>query len=162
MRVQDWLLPTATGAVGLVVGFLIARQIDVPEAAAGGEPAAVFTPSPTGAARPSREISLDDLRRVVREELAARDAGSPARSVVAAAEPAAASPPTPEQTAAAANAQRVLDAAIARRLWTDSDADQLRAHFYSLSPDQQDEILRNFSVAVNQGRLVPETDKIPF
>ena len=38
----------------------------------------------------------------------------------------------------------------------------MRDVFDKLSPDQQAEILRQYAQAVNQGRLVPQTDRMPF
>jgi hypothetical protein len=159
MKTRDWLLPTGTGIAGVFVGFFLARHPSTQDAAAGTSPAAAHPSDSAPAANRPTEILIDDLRRVVREELAARDSARPAASVGA---PALPEPPTPEQTTAAVRANTTLDAAIARRTWTDADAAALREGFYSLTPDNQDELLRKFSVAVNTGRLVPETDKIPF
>jgi hypothetical protein len=59
-------------------------------------------------------------------------------------------------------AQDLVAAAISRRQWTESDAEALRSQFHSLSAEEQAEVLRQFSQAVNQGRLAVETDQIPF
>ena len=146
-----WLLPAATGVVGIAAGFLLGQGREIP--AARG-PAAVEASTPVAA------LTAEDLRRVVREELAARAPG-PA--------PAAAGDPQPEVTpevtaresAAASQAQGVLDAALARRTWTEQDADGMREVFASLSGEQQAEFLRQYAVAVNQGRLVPQTERVP-
>jgi hypothetical protein len=101
-------------------------------------------------------LTAEDVRRVVREELAAQGGGT----VAAASTPTA--PPSAAQAAAASTAQSVLQTAIARRSWTEADADEMRATFDQLTPDQQAEILRQYAVAVNQGRLVPQTERMPF
>jgi len=51
---------------------------------------------------------------------------------------------------------------MAKRQWAEADADAMRAVFDQLSPDQQAEILRQYAQAVNQGRLVPQADRMPF
>ena len=56
----------------------------------------------------------------------------------------------------------MLEGAIARRAWTEQDADAMRAVFPDLNGDQQSEILRQYAVAVNQGRLVPQSERVPF
>jgi hypothetical protein len=113
---------------------------------------------PTAHADLAAALSADDLRRIVREELAADRAA--ARDGVAPLEDSAA--PTEEQSAATSQAEALLAAAMLRREWRDSDADALREHFHRMTAGQRTEILRRFSVAVNQGRLVPQTEQIPF
>ena len=61
--------------------------------------------------------------------------------------------PTPAQIAAAGRAQAVIDSALARRTWTESDADALREEFGALSEEQRETLLRQWTLAVNQGRL---------
>jgi hypothetical protein len=71
-------------------------------------------------------------------------------------------PPTPAQTAALARASTLIDSAISRRQFTDADVDALRAEFHQLSAEQQAEVMQRYAVAVNQGRIVPESDRLPF
>jgi hypothetical protein len=71
-------------------------------------------------------------------------------------------PPTPAQTAALGRASAVLDSALSRRQFTDADVDALRAEFHQLSAEQQTEVMQRFAVAVNQGRIVPQSDRLPF
>jgi len=165
MNLRSWLLPACTGLAGLVAGFVLAGRLDhrgdVPDALEV-RPGTVIG-SDSSDARPNRAsatVTLDDIRRVVREEMAAYSPGGQ-QHVPQPGGPAAQAL-TREQAAAAAQANAVLDAAISRRQWTDDDAKSLRAQFHELSADQQAELLQRFSVAVNQGRLVPETDQIPF
>jgi hypothetical protein len=153
MTRQRWWWPAATGIAGLAAGFLLGGR--APDGAARP---AVSTPAAAPAGGAAGMLTAEDVRRVVREELNARTpAGASVASVPAV-------PPeiTPAQAAATQQAQAVLDSAIARRSWTEADADAMRETFDELTPDQQSEILRQYAVAVNQGRLVPQTDRIPF
>jgi hypothetical protein len=147
--IQKWLLPAVTGVAGLTAGLLIgAHRAD--------SPAAVFMPGP---AESHSGLTAEDVRRVVREELAAKGTGSAGSTP--AAQPSL-PPATAQQVAAASEAQSVLEGAIAKRSWTEQDADAMRDVFPNLSGDQQAEFLRQYSVAVNQGRLTPQTERVPF
>ena len=165
MSLRDWLVPAATGVAGLAAGFLLAGGSDAPglvEPVPNGQAGWVQPPmsSPGQATNPG--ISLDDMRRVVREELAARDgAAGRADSRIAASDPPA-TPPDAAQVAAASQASAVLNAAIARRTWTNADSESAREEVAKMTTDQRVELLRQYSQAVNQGRLVPETDQVPF
>jgi len=156
---RTWLVPTVAGLAGLAVGFFLARA----GGEAGAETASTSADSSALSAPNLREttsaFTLDDVRRVVREELDARGVASGAKSAVAAS--AAAPPPDSAQTAAS-RASSTLEAALARRSWTEQDSDSLRDDFVAMTSDQRAEWLRQFSVAVNQGRLVPESERSPF
>jgi hypothetical protein len=165
MTPLKWLIPTCTAAGGLAVGLFLG-------AAMRGDPGVVpgiAAPQARSASADHREVrgadpsalSLDDVRRVVREELIASKAGRDGATIPSSE---SASPHLPDAAAVAAGeeARRVLGAAIARRQWTREDAEALRARFHAMSGEEQDELLRQFSVAVNQGRLVVETDQVPF
>lgn len=166
MAPRKWIIPSCTGIGGLVVGLLLGGAL--PGNDPGESPGISQVPGRSstdgldGRARGESQLtlSLEDVRRVVREELAASNTGS-----APAGNPSAADPPEPPGEAAIAaneDARRVLVAAIARRQWTQADADALRSRFHAMSGADQDELLRQFSMAVNQGRLVVETDQVPF
>jgi hypothetical protein len=163
MTLRQWIVPLCTGIAGLAAGLLLGGHLERADGAAVAAPAA---PAGISASRerpaPPADISLEAIRRVVREELDARAAAGGARETPTVAGPPEDSPPSREQAASAAQAHTLLDAAIARRQWTDDDARSLRAHFHELTSNQQSELLQRFTVAVNQGRLVPETDQVPF
>ena len=148
-----WLLPAATGVVGIAAGFLLGQGREIP---AAREAAVVDSSTPVTA------LTAEDLRRVVREELVAWDPGPVAPAAAGDPQPVVAPEVTARESAAASQAQSVLDAALARRTWTEQDADGMREVFASLSGEQQAEFLRQYAVAVNQGRLVPQTERIPF
>jgi hypothetical protein len=143
----------AAGVAGLAVGLSIPRgAADVNSAAPLAGPPA----SPTAEA-PAR-FTIDDVRRVVREELDARERAPTRRE----GSPPATASPDPGQTAAAARSSAALDAAMSRRTWTDADADAVREDFNAMSAEQRAEWLRQYAVAVNQGRLVPDGERGPL
>ena len=151
--IRKWLLPAVTGVAGLTAGFLVGAHR--PDASA-----AVFAAGPSTSPSVSQGgLTAEDVRRVVREELATL--GSVSAEAKQAVQPL---PPqvTAQQVAAASHAQSVLEGAIARRAWTEQDADAMRDAFPDLNGDQQSELLRQFAVAVNQGRLLPQTERVPF
>ncbi len=161
--IRNWITSFVTGFIGLVAGILLADRLDEPApapVAVHAVPAKVTPPSTTSVAT----LTVDDLRRVIREELTALAAhqasasAPPARA--AAIEPQ--SELTAEQSATVQQAQALLQSAITRRQWTDADAEALRTHLHNLPGPEQLELLRQFSVAVNQGRIVPESDQLPF
>ena len=163
MTQRAWLIALATGLVGFVAGWLLASPSGAPPATYPLAPAAQAQGSPvvvSPAASQAGTLSLDDVRRAVREELAA--AGRQSAGPGAEQGEAIDSEPTPAQTAALARASMVLDGALSRRQFTESDVDALKAEFHQLSPAQQAEIMQRYALAVNQGRIVPTTDRLPF
>lgn len=157
MTPRNWIIPIATGAVCLAAGMFIARG--------PGEPAIDGTTPPERrdavVSPQASAFTLEDVRRVVREELAAKAPNAPPPAG-AADRQAVVEQPTGEQVTAASQAQATLDAAISRRSWTAADAEALRRDFDAMSPDQQAELMRRFSLAINQGRLVPDGEYVPF
>lgn len=93
----------------------------------------------------SRGLSEDELRRVVREELAA---GSSAHPAAAPAPAARAADPAVLET----GMQRVT-AAIARRLWTHDDAIALGHTLEAATSEQRTEILHTLIPALNRGEI---------
>ena len=163
MASRHWLMPAATGIAGLVAGFLIGGHAgDPPASAAEGPPVVVYPGAdPAATQLPSAApVTLDDLRRVVLEELAARPAGE--LRAGGGVEEAAAATPSAEQEVAADQARALLGSALSRRSWTDADRDALSPQFAAMSPEQRSEWLQQYAQAVNQGRLVPESELPPF
>lgn len=154
-RVKAWWVPAATGMAGLVAGLFLG----------GGDENSSLAPTQarapdTAVVAMQGALTAEDIRRVVREELAAHRSIMPVPAGVNV--PAPADAQTVAQSNADLQARSVLETAIARREWAEADADAMRAVFDQLSPGQQSEILRQYAQAVNQGRLVPRTDRIPF
>jgi len=161
---RSWLVPLGTGLSGLVAGWILASGRYTP---ASDSPLTAVT-QPQGspvevspAVAQSATISLDDVRRVVREELVAARV-RPAVAGQADGNTDEPQPPTPAQTAALGRASAVIDSALSRRQFTDADVDALRAEFHQLSAEQQAEVMQRYVVAVNQGRIVPQSDRLPF
>ena len=164
MTARAWLVPLGAGLGGLAAGWILASGRYTPASdaplsttdEARGAPVEV-----SSAVSQSATISLDDVRRVVREELVAAK-GRPAVVGQTASDTAESPPPTPAQTAALARASTLIDSAISRRQCTDADVDALSAEFHPLSTEQQAEVMQRYAVAVNQGRIVPQSDRLPF
>ena len=162
MTPRAWLIPALAGILGLAVGVLIAGGLS-PAAVvstASESPAPPEAVSP-GSANPAAAFTLEDVRRVVREELDLR-ASAPANANARDDARAVKEAPTPIQISKALEARAVLDSAIAKRTWTEVDSEALREKFSALAPDQQAALLEAYAAAVNQGRLVPQTDRAPF
>ena len=164
MKAPSWLVLLGTGLGGLVVGWILASGRYTSESDAP----LMATTQPLGtpvevrpAVSQSATISLDDVRRVVREELVAAR-GRPAVAGETVGDTGNPPPPTPAQTAALGRASAVLDSALSRRQFTDADVDALRAEFHQLSTEQQAEVMQRYALAVNQGRIVPQSDRLPF
>jgi len=166
MNPRTWMLAAAAGLAGLAAGWWLGARGDAAPAAADTFVVSDGSQdSPRGvspAVVSESRISLEDVRRVVREELAASAGAAHGRGQGSAAAVTEPEPPSAEQAAAKLRASSLVDAAIARRQWTDADVDALRAEFHQLTPEQQAEVMRDYAVAVNQGRLVPQTDRLPF
>jgi hypothetical protein len=161
---RSWLVPLGTGLGGLAAGWILASgrypsASELPLTATTQLQGSPVEASP--AVVRSATISLEDVRRVVREELVAAK-GRPAVAGQIAGDAVEPPPPTPAQTAALARADAVLDSALSRRQFTDADVDALRAEFHQLSTEQQAEVMQRYAVAVNQGRIVPQSDRLPF
>lgn len=152
---RGWLISVITGLAGLGAGFWLGRAGGGAVAAPVSVAAAVA--GPHAPADPGTPVTLEDFRRVVREELNAR-----APAVDARPHPAAAAAPDAAQSVAAARASATFEAALARRAWTEADSEAVRDDLGGMSQEQRTEWLRQFSMAVNQGRLVPETERAPF
>jgi hypothetical protein len=142
-------------ASGLIGGLLLAPFVSTHEARA--EPAENVTVSCPQA---SLAAFSAEVRRITREELAASNASF---RVDAEREPLV-EPATAAavQVADDTRARALVGDAIGRGRWTDEDADSLRERMAGLAADQRGEIVRLLSVAINQGGLVPESDRLPF
>jgi hypothetical protein len=165
MPLLKWLVPATTGVAGFVAGFLINGRSEEPRPHSPESAAVVVYPGGTAtpAAVPSTApVTLDDLRRVVREELAALPAGAATRATAGSGLENSTANSVVEQNSAATQARAVLDAALSRRSWTEADREALHAQFLAMSPAQRDEWLLQYSQAVNQGRLVPDSERPPF
>ena len=156
-------MPIATGLAGLAAGWLLATHFGAQPGAGAAASGIPRSPdSLAGVARSAQAPSLDDVRRVVREELAAARAPAGGGSAAAAELAPTQAEPTPTQVAAQQRARQLIDGAISRGRWGDADVDAMQGVFHQLTPEQQAEVLQQYAMAVNQGRLVPDTDRPPF
>ena len=154
MKPREWLLPAATGIAGFAAGLFFAGRANPPDVA-GSEAATPLRAAPASSS-PGRPLTAEDIRRVVREELATQSAAPAIPAATAESKPSSA------QLQSATQVNAALESAISRGSWTEADADAAREHFFSMTGDQQAEFLRQFAVAVNQGRLVPQGERMPF
>ncbi|REG29821.1 hypothetical protein ATI61_107518 [Archangium gephyra] len=91
-----------------------------------------------------------DIRRIVREELAAlREELANARVSANATPP----EPTPESVEALARGHRLIDAALSSRRWTNQDAQMMREILAQLDPAQQKEVLQRLIPAMNRQEI---------
>ena len=159
-RLRSWTLVTAGLAGGLAAGLLLApfvatnAAVPIPQAVRVATTSTEATPCPQW----SFAMISAEVRRVTREELAAFEQ-SLGRTHEPLADPRNVDP---MQVAALARAHTILDRAIGRRQWTDADADSLRAEMAGLPASQRTEIVRQLSLAINQGQVTPESDRLPF
>lgn len=99
--------------------------------------------------------SSEDLRAVVRDEL--RNAQAPAEPVPSAEEVTA--PPSPENIEAFSQATRLVDGALAVRLWGDAQAEELRSLRARLTPDQAASLVGRLGTAINRQEI--RVDAVP-
>jgi len=161
---RTWLVPVITGILGMLIGWRLLPRAEAPAPAAFAvsSTAAETGHVPDHSKVPAGGLTADELRLVVREELAAAMNTSRADPVALGETAAPTEAPTPAQEAALMRANQLVAAASSRRQWTDDDADALRAELRTLTPEQQGEVLRQYAVAVNEGRIVPQGDRPPF
>jgi hypothetical protein len=98
------------------------------------------------------ELDKQELRAVIREELAAQRAASAARSADAAV-PNPESHMSSESMRAYDDARVAVDDAIARGTWTERDRSGLRASMAQLPADSRLDLVRPLIVAVNSGKV---------
>lgn len=168
---RTWILAFGCSVGGVAAGLLLAQLIPVQ----GDEPAqhvpvsraqSVLTASAAGNECEKLAGLSAAIRADMREELApllemlqqnVADSGEPGAARHGDAEEL---PDTPNP--AFDRASSVVQNAESYSQWTDRDADLLRAEMNQLSAKERTEILRRLSVAINQGRITPETERIPF
>jgi hypothetical protein len=97
------------------------------------------------------QLSNDDIARVRDSVLAALPPGKVSEPP-AAQEPSP-EPWTPEQQAAASEATRILEVAVAAGRWTDGDAQSFRSTLVEAPPGEQFELRRRVAAALNSGQL---------
>lgn len=116
----------------------------------------------SGAPTPAPALPTDLDARI--EQAVTRALQAQASDAVPREEPAPQEPPVPNERNAAAWARgnEVLDRAIGARRWGDEQARELSASVPLLTQQQQMDLLRRLSVAINEGQLKVETLGPPF
>jgi hypothetical protein len=152
MKTIAWMVGAlALAAIGFYAGTTLPRERGPSRGPSAPPPVLVREVAVGGG------LSAQDVRDVVREELAARPAVVPTPKAVV---------PTPEQVArsaeAHARARRVLDDAIAAGRWTDDDARTVGHLLGSLTPDDALDLYQTLFPALNDGTVRAEITGAPF
>lgn len=168
---RTWILAFCCSVGGVAAGLLLARWIPAQD----GEPAQHFAvsdeqPVVMASAAGNECEKLAGLSAAIRADMRAELAPFVEmlqQNVADSSEPGAARhgevedlPETPNP--AFDRASSVVQNAESYSQWTDRDAELLRAEMNQLSAKERTEILRRLSVAINQGRITPETERLPF
>ncbi|NOK31878.1 hypothetical protein HMI49_01510 [Corallococcus exercitus] len=111
----------------------------------------------SGAPSPAPALPADLDARV--EQAVTRALQAQASSAALREDPAPREPPVPNARNAEAWARgnEVVDRALSARRWGEAQARELAASVPSLTPQQQVDLLRRLSVAINEGQLKVET-----
>jgi hypothetical protein len=142
---QRFILAIALVGLGTGIGYVLgARRADPQPSAPVVRGSAERTPIIVA----DRGLSEADLRRVVKEELAA---GSPAQRADRTGEPAPSAPPV--DPAAYDDGMRRVKQAIAQRRWTPEDAAALDRTLEAVSPEQRAQLLHTLIPALNRGAI---------
>jgi hypothetical protein len=118
-----------------------------------GESRVVVTPGAPGL---DPEALQDDIRELLREELAERDGPDGDTAVEAAVAP------TTDNLAAAERGQDVVASAIAAGHWTEADAIELRALALEMTQGQREEVAHTLVPAINRQELRLDYAGPPF
>lgn len=146
------------GALALVaLGGVAGYTVRVPAAAPPPKPVATAAVAPrplsvVAAAGPS----ADELRAIVREELAATRADSPAD------ERAAQPPPSEAALRAVADAERHLDGAVVAGVWHDGDRATFRALLAEVPEAERGRLIARLAQSINEGKIHFETSGSPL
>lgn len=113
--------------------------------------------APAGAPSPAPALLSDLDARI--EQAVTRALQAQASNAGPREDPAPREPPAPDAQNAAAwvRGNEVVDRALDARRWGDAQARELSATVPSLTPQQQVDLLRRLSVAINEGQLKVET-----
>jgi hypothetical protein len=152
-------------AISIAVAVALARGATgtAPASRPAGAPREAVFPGPSSAPAPivaRSTLTIDDLRRAVREELAAQAATTT---------PSAPEVPDEARVEAEARSAEVRDralvtvnAAIDAGRWTGSDRDTLRPQLEQLTHEDIKQVLGRLLPAVNDGKVRIETDGLLF
>src|SRR5712691_7871855 len=154
MRPSWWLLllvSAVTGGVGVWAGRRAVPVSTTVTTSPAERAPRECQPVPAQIVAPDPATYVDDMRKVLREEVAreldtrakAQD-GGPATDNVGA---------TPEQLAVFTNAFDLVRSARVARHWREEDRDRLRVLIHQLTPEDRTEIMRTVAPALNSGEM---------
>ncbi len=167
MKFQLSAVAIASCAVGVALGYVSGSKQPSTENTQTVQSRVAMVPA-TKCDSAMLTAFADEVRNDVREELASFKASLPVTMSQANATEStnAKARPSVEQIQAQAlsaeRARATVDGAIARRQWTQADADALRDEIGTMSQEQRSAVLSRIAVAINQGQIIPETERVPF
>jgi hypothetical protein len=151
----------AVGMLALKIGALESRIEDAIAADAGAAGEMRAAPSPTRAASQATTIGAEEIRAILREELAAHANSEGSRDRTFAANEApptgaslAASPPPDPAVASAVRAE--FQSHLSRGRISKTDMATLQLNMAKLPPAERTQLLRELTKAMNDGRLAGE------
>jgi hypothetical protein len=177
MKARAILAPIFTGVVclvtGLTIGLLFNQQPSQKSASIESTGAAAHDVQQLGVVVPvtnASGITAAEIRQIVRDELASNASSAKSTDGVIAnrhvdqqtpgSGEKTTTPATISQVASASKMRSMVDAAIARRQWTESDVTQLRGELDSLTAEQRSELIQKIVVAINRGEMIPQTEQL--
>lgn len=156
-RARAWLAGAAIAAAGFWLGTTrAATPAPAPAAApiASAPVRAVPVRSPVVGPPGASSVTADQIRAIVRDELAEAGRADAADAAGDRADAPASPVPDADQAAAVADAVATVDAAVAAGRWTDADVARLRAALPRLGRAELDRVLGPLFVAINDRRVV--------
>lgn len=168
MRARSIVLPAVCLATGLLIGFssnrIRSRERPTPSSVVSmaSSPHAPLCPPPVQSA-PLGQVSLSDIRTVIREELRTELAGygaQPKESREALLQPDAAT--MEKQRVVYEEASSQLLKAIRYGSWTGENRQRLRSVLHELSVPQQDQLIGELFSAIQNGQLKVEDSGPPL
>ena len=151
------------GCVGILIGAVVAPFLRQQSASVQPPASRPSSGSEPVVASHGDAGALDEtLRRIIREEFSRHDTVGPAGSMPAAPSPVIDTVDASEVSAYLARANAVLDAAITRQSWTNTDASELRRVMAVVPAAERQALMLKFARAVNEQNMHLETDGPPF
>ena len=157
MSLKTTVLVIAVLGVGAALGWQLRGANTNVHSVGVAEPRLIAT-STLGSARGHSNIDMDQLRQVVREELIAARAAGDGRSAPMAAQ----KPVTPELVAQRRAAVDEVETMIRSGEWGDEQRATFHQHMTLLDPEQAARLLREVTIAFNQGTMRVTTDGPPL
>ncbi len=148
MQLHGWLVGLVLGGLGFVAGTWTRDGATTVVSSSSPPPplTRVVAPPEARALPAPPSLTADEVRAILREELAQRD--TPTSEA-----PRAPEPPTNEQVAAFDRANEIVDRALVVTTWTENDRARLREQWIHLTPAQLADLSRTVFPRINDGSL---------